>query len=139
MIQGNFDLIIMLILKFFFLGTIYFDAKGDAEIDNTKKRNHTYELLLRVFWFLSVVLTWQYYDSITLISIFSCILMYLGGFNVVYNKHRGLPYYYVGTTDKWYDKWIYWMSKIDAKPRKYKIPLLAIWYFVLFFIGFFIY
>lgn len=139
MSQGNFDMIIMLILKLLFFGTIYFDARGDAEIDKTRKRNHTYELLNRVFWFFSIVLVWQYFDSITLLSIFSCIMMYMGGFNILYNKYRGLPYYYVGKTDKWYDKWILWMSKIEKQPQKYKFPILSIWYFFMFFIGFFLY
>lgn len=139
MSQGNFDMIIMLILKLLFFGTIYFDARGDAEIDKTRKRNHTYELLNRVFWFFSIVLVWKYFDSITLLSIFSCIMMYMGGFNILYNKYRGLPYYYVGKTDKWYDKWILWMSKIEKQPKKYRLPILSIWYFFMFFIGFFLY
>lgn len=135
MTQGNFDLVITLILKLFFLATIYFDARSDAEIDETGKRNHTQELLNRVFWFLSIVLTWQYFDSVSIISIFTCILMYMGIFNPIYNKFRNLPYHYLGKTDKWYDKWILWMSKFDKDKR---FPLLFIWYFLLFFIGFFL-
>lgn len=139
MSQGNFDLIIMLIIKLLFIASIYFDAKGDAIIDKTRKRDHTLEALDKAIWIVILLIVWGYFDSITLISIFTYIPLRMGLFNPLYNKFRDLPYHYVGKTDKWYDKWILWMSKIEKQPKKYKFPILTIWYFIVFFTGFFVY
>lgn len=138
MSQGNFDLIIVFIIKLLFIASIFFDAKGDAVIDETKKRDHTLEVLDKATWMLILFTVWYYFNAITLISIFTYIPLRMGLFNVLYNKNRDLPYHYVGETDKWYDKWILWMSKIEKQPKKYKFPILTIWYFVIFFIGFFL-
>lgn len=139
MSEANFSILIMFIIKLLYICAIYFDAKSDALIDAENKRKHGYELLTNLSFLFVICLVWYVPYNISFFTLISYVFLRMGLFNVVYNKYRGLPYHYVGTTDKWYDKWIKWMSKIESKPRKYKFPILTIWYFVVFFIGLFLF
>jgi len=131
-----FTTIILVIIKICYLGSILFDAWGDAEIDITKKRNHTYELLAKAFLGIVILLTWFYSPIISLFTIISYIPLRMGSFNPLYAKFRNMSHQYVGTTDKWYDKWIMWMTKIIINT-KYNITILTIWYILLILFGLF--
>lgn len=136
MSQGMFEVIMMFSIKILYVLSIYFDAVSDAIIDDTKHRNHLYELLTIACLGCVILLTWGYSDSISVVTLLMYLPLRMGLFNVIYNKKRNLPYHYVGKSDAIYDKWIYWMHKIETRP-KLKLPILTIYYFFIGAFGFF--
>jgi len=107
--------------------TIFFDAWGDAIIDNKKGRNHFIELLVPVA-FLGIV-TMMYYNFLhPAIIVLDWIFLRLGIFNLTYNHFRNLPSNYVGTTDGIYDKWLGKLKKLDKKEFWFNLVVNVIIY-----------
>lgn len=124
-------IISVLILKLLFILSIVFDALGDAYLDKHKRRNHEFENISTLA-LISVAIYVNYFYGAYWYEFASYILLRIGIFNWIYNSFRGLPQYYVGKSDKWFDVPIIWFSKIEENH----FPILTAIYFICFFIGF---
>jgi hypothetical protein len=134
---GVFNLLIMLSVKLLTVLAVYCDAKSDAIIDETKKRNHTLEWITIAAFGAIIMLVFYFTDSFSALSLWSLPLIWAGAFNPVYNSTRKWELWYVGDTDRWFDRQLKWASKIEADGSN-KLPILTILYVLMFFFGLFL-
>lgn len=139
-LAGYADMLPTYVITVCWVLSILLNAKSDASIDNTAKRNHLLELGSELFLLLGAGLIWVFYMQGWNFSIWVFLkypLLRLGMFNLVYNQNRqpSLPWDYVGNTD-WFDRQLYRFRQWGISSR---IPWLFILYFFSFAIGLFIY
>jgi len=99
------EFLLRLIYFVLITGTIFLDAFSDGILDKMKKRNHYTESLLVVF-FLGITTMMWYFPLEPLIIVLTYLFLRVSIFNPIYNKTRGNPIFYTGTTDKIFDKWL---------------------------------
>lgn len=139
-LAGYADVLPTYVITVCWVLSILLNAKSDASIDNTAKRNHLLELGSELFLLLGAGLIWVFYMQGWNFSIWVFLkypLLRLGMFNLVYNQNRqpSLSWDYVGNTD-WFDRQLYRFRQWGISSR---IPWLFILYFFSFAIGLFIY
>ena len=87
------------------IGIVATDAIADGQVDETGKRDHIMETLnVALYFALMAVLINIGATVLEGIGIYVCLRICL--FNLIYNKVRGLPFNYIGSTDPVFDKWI---------------------------------
>lgn len=136
---GHYDVMYAMLITLCWFFSIYFNAKGDALIDNTGRRKHGLEGLSELFAVGAAGFVWLAYTGghdISLFAILKYPFLRFGMFNLVYNDNRDpkLPWDYLGTTD-WFDRQL---TYIRDYGKSKKIPLLFLLYFIVFFTALFV-
>ena len=144
------NIYLMLIWKMCAFASIFYDAKSDALIDKTTKREHLYEVKSIAFILLGIVplLIMVYLTNESLLVMLlrkaimvagGYIFMRAGMFNLVYNYYRDIDYYFVGTTNT-FDTYLQLLQRIEfegiqIRRRTIPFPALRIFYFICFIVG----
>ena len=99
-------------LLLFILST-YTDAEGDAHIDETGKRHHGLEFTVLASMVFGVLVSDLWWISSVMLIVLVRFLL----FDYFYNRSRGLPSGFIGSTskiDKFFKKYRFWVPMLKV-------------------------
>jgi hypothetical protein len=110
--------------------SIWADAKADAVIDKTGKRNHTLEVIQHL-GLAAIFLLWYVDYGMMIWTVIGYPFLRAGLFNPLYNHYRDNKFNHLG--NNFFDNCLKWALKFEENHR---FPMLFMIYFVLAFTGF---